>query len=75
MFDIITPDLMSGPVAAGAEILAVADNCLDTFPSLAQMYEIHVSHSNSAFSWDLGAIFPNHDSSCRRGLEPFACCT
>ncbi|SJL11916.1 uncharacterized protein ARMOST_15330 [Armillaria ostoyae] len=46
VFDIITPDLMSGPVAAGAEILAVADNCLDTFPSLAQMYEIHVSHSN-----------------------------
>ncbi|KAK0199520.1 kinase-like domain-containing protein [Desarmillaria ectypa] len=46
VFDIITPDLMSGPVAAGAEILAVADNCLDTFPSLSQMYEIHVSHSN-----------------------------
>ncbi|KAG7440064.1 Serine/threonine-protein kinase [Guyanagaster necrorhizus] len=46
VFDIITPDLMSGPVAAGAEILAVANNCLDTFPNLAQMYEIHVSHSN-----------------------------
>ncbi|KAG7440226.1 uncharacterized protein BT62DRAFT_1012875 [Guyanagaster necrorhizus] len=43
-FDIITLVLTSGPVAAGAEILAVADNFLDTFPDLAQMYEIHVSY-------------------------------
>ncbi|KAF8883813.1 hypothetical protein BD779DRAFT_1674349 [Infundibulicybe gibba] len=45
VFDIITPDLMSGPIAAGAEVIAVANDCLDAFPNLAQNYDIHISHS------------------------------
>jgi len=47
VFDIITPDLLEGPMAAGAEVLAVAEDCLNSFPSLAQNYDIHISHSNS----------------------------
>lgn len=46
MFDIITQDLEHGPVAAGAELIAVANNILNTFPNLGQMYNIHVSHSS-----------------------------
>lgn len=45
VFDIITPDLEYGPLAAGAEIIAVARDCLDSFPNLAQNYDIHISHS------------------------------
>ncbi|KAJ6607583.1 kinase-like domain-containing protein [Mycena sp. CBHHK59/15] len=45
VFDIITTDISSGPIAAGAEILAVANDCLDSFPDLSQHYEIHISHS------------------------------
>lgn len=47
VFDIITTDLSSGPVAAGAELIAVANNCLKSFPTLAENYEIHISHSTS----------------------------
>jgi hypothetical protein len=45
VFDIISPDLQYGAVAAGAEIIAVASDCLDSFPNLAQNYDIHISHS------------------------------
>ncbi|KAF8920390.1 hypothetical protein CPB85DRAFT_1429191 [Mucidula mucida] len=45
VFDIITPDLTAGPTAAGAEILAVVNNCLNTFPHLGDRYEIFMSHS------------------------------
>ncbi|GLB36853.1 putative anticodon binding domain of tRNAs [Lyophyllum shimeji] len=45
VFDIITPDLESGPLAAGAELLAVAGDCLDSFPNLTPNYDIHASHS------------------------------
>ena len=45
VFDIITPDLEYGPVAASVEIIAVANGCLDSFPNLAQHYDIHISHS------------------------------
>ncbi|KAL0961127.1 hypothetical protein HGRIS_006101 [Hohenbuehelia grisea] len=45
IFDIISPDLASGPVAAAAEILVIANNCLSSFPMLSQLYDIHVSHS------------------------------
>lgn len=45
VFDIISPDLEFGAVAAGAEIIAVASDCLDSFPNLAQNYDIHISHS------------------------------
>lgn len=49
VFDIITPDLLSGPIAAGAEIVAVANDCLNSFPNLSPNYDIHISHSRSAF--------------------------
>ncbi|KXN81004.1 Serine/threonine-protein kinase gcn2 [Leucoagaricus sp. SymC.cos] len=45
VFDIITQDLASGPIAAGAEIVAVINDILNSFPNLAQSYDIHVSHS------------------------------
>jgi len=45
VFDIITPDLATGHLAAGAEVLAIANECLHTFPTLAQNYEVHISHS------------------------------
>ncbi|KIK54868.1 hypothetical protein GYMLUDRAFT_206162 [Collybiopsis luxurians FD-317 M1] len=46
VFDIITPDLSSGPIATGAEILAVAHDILESFPGLTPTYELHVSHSD-----------------------------
>ena len=49
VFDIISPDLEYGAVATGAEILAVASDCLDSFPNLAQNYDIHISHSKCEF--------------------------
>ncbi|TFK38831.1 hypothetical protein BDQ12DRAFT_605427 [Crucibulum laeve] len=45
VFDIITQDLEAGPIAAGAEIITVANDCLNSFPNLAQNYDIHISHS------------------------------
>ncbi|KDQ25175.1 hypothetical protein PLEOSDRAFT_1066383 [Pleurotus ostreatus PC15] len=46
IFDIISPDLTSGPIASAAEIIMIASDLLDGFPSLEQNYDIHVSHSN-----------------------------
>ncbi|KAF8060720.1 kinase-like domain-containing protein [Lyophyllum atratum] len=46
VFDIITFDLESGHVAAGAELIAVADDCLNSFPNLASNYDVHISHSS-----------------------------
>ncbi|KAJ7668466.1 kinase-like domain-containing protein [Mycena polygramma] len=46
LFDIITADLTSGPIAAAAEIIAIANDCLDSFPNLSDSYEIHISHSS-----------------------------
>ena len=45
IFDIITPDLAFGPIASGAELIAVAIDCLNNFPNLSTNYDIHVSHS------------------------------
>lgn len=45
VFDIISPDLETGPVAAGGEIISVVNCCLDSFPNLSQNHEIHISHS------------------------------
>ncbi|KAF9527861.1 other/PEK/GCN2 protein kinase [Crepidotus variabilis] len=45
VFDIISPDLTMGPVAAAAELISVANDCLDSFPNLSQHYDIHISHS------------------------------
>ncbi|KIL60768.1 hypothetical protein M378DRAFT_906708 [Amanita muscaria Koide BX008] len=44
-FDIITQDLKWGPIAAGAEIISIADECLTSFPNLATNYEIRISHA------------------------------
>lgn len=45
VFDIISPDLEYGPIAAIAESIAIVNKCLDSFPGIGQDYEIHVSHS------------------------------
>ncbi|KIJ60152.1 hypothetical protein HYDPIDRAFT_139699 [Hydnomerulius pinastri MD-312] len=45
VLDIITPDITSGIVAAGAELIMLLRDCLHSFPNLAQSYEIHISHS------------------------------
>jgi eukaryotic translation initiation factor 2-alpha kinase 4 len=45
VFNVITPDLEYGPVAASTEIISVVNDCLDSFPNLAQSYDIHISHS------------------------------
>ncbi|KAG6864912.1 hypothetical protein C0991_006441 [Blastosporella zonata] len=46
VFDIITYDIEFGPIAAGAELIAVANDCLNSFPNLAPNYDIHISHSS-----------------------------
>ncbi|KAJ7220218.1 kinase-like domain-containing protein [Mycena pura] len=46
LFDIISTDMTSGLLAASAEIIAVANDCLDSFPNLNENYEIHISHSS-----------------------------
>ncbi|KAJ7488435.1 kinase-like domain-containing protein [Mycena latifolia] len=46
LYDIVTTDVTSGPLAAAAEMIAVANECLDTFPNLNENYEIHISHSS-----------------------------
>ncbi|KAG2338792.1 hypothetical protein BDR05DRAFT_984599 [Suillus weaverae] len=48
VLDIITPDFKHGLIAAGAEFLMLLSNCLNSFPNLAQNYEIHISHSKIA---------------------------
>ncbi|TRM58463.1 hypothetical protein BD626DRAFT_573474 [Schizophyllum amplum] len=45
VFDIISKDLVLGPIAAGVEMLSVASSILDSFPNLSQAYEIHITHS------------------------------
>ncbi|KAI5119391.1 hypothetical protein M0805_005934 [Coniferiporia weirii] len=45
IFDIITPDMMNGLEVASAEMVALMDECLGTFPNLSKTYQIHVSHS------------------------------
>lgn len=50
VFDIITYDLEFGPIAAGAELIAIANDCLNSFPNLAPNYDILISHSNSMLS-------------------------
>ena len=51
VLDIITPDIKNGMIAAGAEMLLLLGDCLRSFPNLAQIYEIHVSHSRSESSY------------------------
>ncbi|KAF7299301.1 hypothetical protein MIND_00879100 [Mycena indigotica] len=46
LFDIISSDVQSGPLAASAEIIAISNNVLESFPSLSENYEIHISHSS-----------------------------
>ena len=49
VFDIITPDLVTGPNAAAAEGIAIINDCLDMFGDLSQHYVVLVSHSKSTF--------------------------
>lgn len=46
VFDIITYDLKMGPVAAGAELIAVMNGILNSFPNLGSNYDIQISHSS-----------------------------
>ncbi|KAG2137935.1 kinase-like domain-containing protein [Suillus clintonianus] len=48
VLDVITPDTKHGLMAAGAEFLILLSNCLNSFPNLAQNYELHISHSKIA---------------------------
>lgn len=52
VFDIITPDVANGSIAATAEAIVILNSCLDTFAGL-NSYEIHISHSKGE-SGDLG---------------------
>lgn len=60
VFDIITPDLENGPVAASAEILTLVDDCLKSFPNLADNYEVHVSHSQSDIYFRILRVRDSH---------------
>ncbi|KAJ7596327.1 kinase-like domain-containing protein [Mycena floridula] len=46
VFDIISPDIQAGGIAAAAELVAVANRILESFPNLAENYDIHMSHSS-----------------------------
>ncbi|CDO76045.1 hypothetical protein BN946_scf184959.g3 [Trametes cinnabarina] len=46
VFDIITPDLITGPSAATSEAVSIVSECLDNFGNLWQHYEIHLSHAS-----------------------------
>jgi eukaryotic translation initiation factor 2-alpha kinase 4 len=48
VFDIITQDMDYGPIAAGAEIISLANDVLNAFPNLGNSYVIRVSHSSCA---------------------------
>ena len=47
VFDIITPDLITGPNAAAAEGIAIINDCLDMFGDLSEHYVVLISHSKS----------------------------
>ena len=47
VYDIITPDLKSGPIAGAAEAIAILNNFLDMFGDLSQHYMVVISHSKS----------------------------
>jgi hypothetical protein len=47
VYDVITHDLQSGPVAAAAEVIGVLNECLNAFPTLDQNCEIRISHAKS----------------------------
>lgn len=49
MFDIISPDLLTGPSTSAAEGISIVNECLNKFANLGQYYEIHISHSRSTF--------------------------
>ena len=49
VFDIITPDLITGPSAATSEAVSIASECLDNFGNLWLHYEIHLSHARSTY--------------------------
>ena len=51
VLDIITADMKSGMIAAGAELILLLSDCLRSFPNLAQVYEMHISHSRSERSF------------------------
>ena len=67
VFDIITPDLITGPNAAAAEGIAIVNNCLDVFGDLSQHYVIVISHSKSKSSGSSSSYRPSSDDSSSPG--------
>lgn len=49
VLDIITPDIKDGPTAAAAEILTIVKEVLNSFPTLDESYQIHISHTSRTF--------------------------
>ncbi|KAA1478685.1 Serine/threonine-protein kinase [Dentipellis sp. KUC8613] len=45
VFDIITVDIANGSSASSSEAIILMNECLNSFPTLSQHYEIHISHS------------------------------
>ncbi|KAF8625130.1 hypothetical protein AX15_005537 [Amanita polypyramis BW_CC] len=45
VFDIITQDFKWGPIAACSEIIAIANECMNSFPNIATNYEIRITHA------------------------------
>ncbi|KAI0266451.1 kinase-like domain-containing protein [Gloeopeniophorella convolvens] len=45
VLDIISTDIANGGPVSIAELIIIINECLDTYPSLSQHYEIHISHS------------------------------
>lgn len=62
VFDIISPDVVTGPSAAAAEAIAIISDCLNNFANLGQLYEIHISHS-MILELTLDRISPGHRTS------------
>jgi hypothetical protein len=51
VFDIISTDVANGCPVSIAESIIIMDECLDSFPTLSQHYEIHISHSKGNVSY------------------------
>jgi len=49
ILDIITNDIAHGASISTAECIVIVNECLDTFPTLAQQYDIRISHTSSMF--------------------------
>ncbi|KAH7107186.1 kinase-like protein [Auriculariales sp. MPI-PUGE-AT-0066] len=65
-FDILTPDMRDGYLAAVAEAIALVDECLTFFPGLGEVYSIDISHPN--IETDIMSLFPEESRATVQGL-------